>query len=97
LRTTLDLPDSLFREVKTRAVQQGVTLKELLAQDIRAGMNAPASAAPLAPRTHVPLPYFRKTEGSVVPGRSNAELHAILNEEDVANYHRVIAQSQPKS
>ena len=32
MRTTLDLPDTLFREVKTRAVQQGVTLKDLLAQ-----------------------------------------------------------------
>lgn len=93
MRTTLDLPDSLFREVKTRAVQQGITLKDLLAQYIQAGMDAPASAAQRAPRSHIPLPYFRKTDGPVIPARSNAELYAILEEEDIANYHRVIAQS----
>jgi hypothetical protein len=96
MRTTLDLPDSLFREVKTRAVQQGVTLKDLLAQYIQAGMNAPASAAPVAHRTQVPLPYFRNTDGPAIPARSNAELFAILEEEDIADYHRVIGQSQPK-
>ena len=96
MRTTLDLPDSLFREVKTRAVQQGVTLKDLLAQYIQAGMNAPASAAAQAPRPSIPLPYFRKTDGPVIPARTNAELYAILEKEDIANYHRVIAQSQPE-
>ncbi len=96
MRTTLDLPDILFREVKTRAVQKGMTLKDLLAQYIQAGMNAPASAEPLAPRIPVPLPYFRKTEGPVIPPRTNAELYAILDEEDIANYHRVMSQSPPK-
>ncbi|HEX7262246.1 MAG TPA: hypothetical protein VF258_10565 [Luteolibacter sp.] len=96
MRTTLDLPDPLFREIKTRAVQQGVTLKDLLAQYIQAGMNAPAAAAPPIPRPHIPLPYFRKTEGPVIPARSNAELYAALDEEDIANYHRVMTQSQPK-
>lgn len=85
MRTTLDLPDPLFREVKTRAVQQGVTLKDLLAQYIQAGMNAPTSAVPPVSRDHVPLPYFRKTDGPVIPARSNAELFAILEEEDITN------------
>lgn len=94
MRTTLDLPDPLFREVKTRAVQQGVKLKDLLAQYIQAGMNAPASAT--SPVPHVPLPYFRKADGPVIPARSNAELFAILEEEDIANHHRVTAQSPTK-
>ena len=52
MRTTLDLPDPLFREVKTRAVLQGVTLKDLLAQYIQAGMNAPASVITRPARSH---------------------------------------------
>lgn len=95
MRTTLDLPDSLFREVKTRAVQQGMTLKDLLAQYIQAGMNAPVGE-PTAPRASIPLPYFRKTEGPSIPARTSAELYAILDEEDIANYHRVMSQSQPQ-
>jgi len=31
VRPPFDLPDPLFREVKTRAVQQGVKLKDLVA------------------------------------------------------------------
>lgn len=96
MRTTLDLPDPLFREVKIRAVQQGVKLKDLLAQYIQAGMDAPASAAPPTARAHIPLPYFRKTDGPVIPARTNAELFAILEEEDIANHQRVAAQSPPK-
>lgn len=96
MRTTLDLPDSLFREVKTRAVQQGVTLKDLLIQYIQAGMNAPAGGSSPAPRVPIPLPYFRKTDGLSIPARTNAELYAILDEEDIANYHRVMSQSQPQ-
>jgi len=94
MRTTLDLPDPLFREVKTRAVQQGVKLKDLLAQYIQAGINAPASETSRVPRAHVPLPYFRKTEGPAIPARSNAELFAILEGEDIANYSRAVAPSQ---
>jgi hypothetical protein len=30
MRTTVDLPDELFRELKTVAVQRGTSLKELL-------------------------------------------------------------------
>ncbi len=96
MRTTLDLPDLLFREVKTRAVQQGVTLKDLLAQYIQAGMNAPAAPSPVAVRPQIPLPIFRKADGSITPALSNAELYAILDEEDIANFHRVSAQSTPK-
>lgn len=96
MRTTLDLPDPLFREVKTRAVQQGVTLKDLLAQYIQAGMNAPASAAAPSPRIHIPLPYFRPVDGPIIPARSNADLFAMLEEEDTNNHRRVTAQSLTK-
>jgi hypothetical protein len=30
MRTTVDLPDELFRELKTVAMQRGISLKELL-------------------------------------------------------------------
>lgn len=93
MRTTLELPDPIFKEVKTRAVQQGVKLKDLLAQYIVAGMNAPRSATP-PPITPVPLPYFRQPNGTVVPARSNAELEAILENDDIAAHRQASATSQ---
>jgi hypothetical protein len=97
MRTTLDLPDPLFKEVKTRAVQQGVTLKELLASFIEAGLRSPTvqrnAIASTGKRRPLPVGIPRIPDTPLHPALSNAELHAILDEEDLANCHRVISQS----
>ncbi|MEO8615985.1 MAG: hypothetical protein ABI600_12655 [Luteolibacter sp.] len=95
MRTTLDLPDPLFREVKTRAVQQGVTLKDLLARYIQAGMNAPAAIEPAraTPQAYpIPIAIRRKEGAPLTPALTNAELNAILDAEDLANHLRVTLQ-----
>jgi len=97
MRTTLDIPDPLFKEVKTRAVQQGVTLKELLASYIEAGLRNPSipknSAAPSEKRHPLPVGIARDPDAPLHPALSNPELNAILEAEDLAEYKRVIAQS----
>ncbi len=82
MRTTLDLPDTLFKEVKTRAVQEGVTLKALVTEFIQVGLSRHREI----PRQRPPLPVaFRKVEGSpAIPYRTNAELFAILEREDIS-------------
>ncbi len=99
MRTTLDLPDPLFKEVKTRAVQQGVTLKELLASFIEAGLRGstvPQNATnPAEKRRPLPVAWERVPGEPLHPALSNAELYAILDEEDIENFHRVSGQSQP--
>jgi hypothetical protein len=100
MRTTLDLPDTLFKEVKTRAVQQGVKLKELLAIYIEAGLRAPQTQEKeTAPRRNphpLPVAWERVPGEPLTPYRTNAELYAILEEEDIANVHRVSGETQPK-
>jgi hypothetical protein len=97
MRTTLDLPDPLFREVKSRAAQQGVKLKDLLARYIEAGLrSSSAQSIPVSPRgKRKPLPVaIPRVEGVPPhPAMTNAELHAIMQAEDVAEYHRVIESS----
>lgn len=39
MKTTLDLPDELIREVKLRAVVQGRTVKDLVAEILRQGLG----------------------------------------------------------
>ena len=41
MKTTLDLPDELIREVKLRAVVQRRTVKDLVAEFIRQGLGMP--------------------------------------------------------
>jgi plasmid stability protein len=41
MKTTLELPDHLMREVKIRAAREGRKLKELVAELLRRGLDAP--------------------------------------------------------
>jgi len=83
MRTTFDLPDPLFRAVKTRAVQQGVKLKDLLASYIEAGLRGPpASNSAVPSRQRYPLPIARKADGTVTRALTHEQLQAILDEED---------------
>ena len=49
MKTTLDLPDALMREVKIRAVHERKKLKDAIAEFIRKGMAA-GKARPKAPK-----------------------------------------------
>ncbi len=48
MKTTLDIPEPLYREVKVKAAKQGVTLREFLLGAIQRGLD--------------PLPVQRGTE-----------------------------------
>ena len=78
MKTTLDLPDDLFRDVKLRAVAQGRTLRDVVADFLRQGLGqtlagASPSALPVASsRVEVGaggLPFIRcqpKTDASAM-------------------------------
>ncbi len=92
MRTTLELPDALFKEVKTHAVQQGVSLKNLLATFIESSLRAAQMPKDNnSPKQLHPLPVaWEQTPGEPLrPALSNAELHAILDEEDLQDFLRV--------
>ena len=110
MRTTLDLPDETFRQLKSQAALSGMKLKELVTQLIERGLaagvttNQPAQqsgpqsvaikrfAATLAatePAPTYPIPFARDADGTATPYLDNAQLHAILEEEDLAQYKRV--------
>ena len=97
MRTTLDLPDALFKEVKTRAVQQGVKLKDLLAIYIEAGLRSPSlprEATPPSGKRHaLPVGIPRIPGTPLHPAMTNAELNAILDAEDLTNYLSVTKPS----
>ncbi len=102
MRTTLDLPDETFRQLKAQAALRGLKLKELVAQFIESGLTAsstpPAPAQQYRPlpvaieRANYPIPIAREADGTVTPYLSNAQLYAILDEEDLANEQRVLNQ-----
>jgi len=50
MKTTLDLPDDLVREVKIRAVHERKKLKDAIAELIRKGMVADKRRKPAIPK-----------------------------------------------
>ena len=79
MRTTLDLPDPLFRQLKSRAALEGTTLKQLIREAIERGLSAPPGPAGEARE--------RSTPPKIALGRplrtkrfSNAALCELLDE-----------------
>jgi hypothetical protein len=112
MRTTLDLPDDTFRQLKAQAALNGMKLKELVTQLIErglaAGVTAPKPARPpdpppiaiqrfaatpsvADPAPAYPIPIAREADGTVTPYLTNAQLYDILNEQDLAQYQRVLS------
>ena len=83
MRTTIDLPDELFRRVKARAALDGLTLKTLLTRYVEQGLRGPGQApdAEARPRRG-PLPVVRAATGDPLPAFTHAELNEILARED---------------
>lgn len=58
MKTTLELPDELMRQVKMHAVRENRKLKDVVADLLRRGLVAQSEAATAAPR-RVQLPLIR--------------------------------------
>jgi hypothetical protein len=56
MKTTLDIPDDLFREAKAKAALQGLKLKDMVAEGLRAVLHGKAPPAP-RPR-HIKFPVL---------------------------------------
>jgi len=86
MRTTLDLPDPLFRELKIQAARQGINMKDLLARYVEAGLYGrfPAIPGSSVPRRS-PIPIARHATGQTIPAMSNARMQQILDEDDAGH------------
>lgn len=74
MKTTLDLPADLVREIKLQAVHDGRKLKDTIAGLLRAGMKARSTrAAAKSARVKLPLVHCHKT-GSLTPEQVAAAL-----------------------
>ena len=88
MRTTIDLPDDLYRTLKARAGLSGITLRQLVRRLIEQGLRSPPDKAGLSGR-HGPPPVIIRPRGIPIPAVSRAELTRMEEEEDEANYARL--------
>lgn len=66
MKTTIDLPDSLMRQVKIRAASEGLKLKELVANLLQQGLAQTQGAT--LPEGE--LPYYRDPESGFLISRT---------------------------
>ena len=50
MKTTIDLPDALYRRAKIRAAEQGTTLRSLLMKSLEVYLLEPATSCPDVPQ-----------------------------------------------
>jgi len=65
MKTTLEIPDALFRQVKAKAALDGIKLKDMVAEGLR--LMVRGEAQPTS-RRRVKLPLIRsRAKGHVLP------------------------------
>ena len=74
MRTTIDIPDVMYRRLKSRAAANGRTVKELILTGVEQALAAPEK--PAAKRIKVPL-IQSKRPGTLV--LDNARIYDIIS------------------
>jgi hypothetical protein len=77
MKTTIDLPEDLVREMKFRAVREGKKLREVAEEVFRRGLAAPAAPRGPGGRHRVTLPLVPKTPDSKPFELSGKRLHEL--------------------
>ncbi|MGD0223930.1 MAG: hypothetical protein ABSF71_16495 [Terriglobia bacterium] len=84
MRTTIDLPENLYRTLKARAGLSGITLRQLVQQLIEQGLRSPRVEA--SEGRHGPPPVIIPPRGVRIPALSAEEIRRIEEEEDEAKH-----------
>lgn len=84
MRTTLDLPDELFRQVKAKAALEGTKLKQLLTRYVESGLRQAAQA----PRRRSRLPVIKRRGKQAIPNLTARRQSKWEEKEDLAKLRR---------
>jgi len=80
MRTSLDLPDPLFRHLKARAAMEGSSLRDLVVSVIERGLAAPDVAPQASAPTGLPSVSLGKPMALAAGQLSNARLAELIDE-----------------
>ena len=88
MRTTVELPDDLFRKAKARAAMQGRALKDLVAEGLRLVLRTPVHSSVPSGRARFPIIKSKDGNRRVTP-QMVAEAEEQLLSEEAADHGRV--------
>jgi len=76
MRTTVELPENLFREIKVLAARQGRSIKEIVHRAIEKEVSRSRRTAP---RYAVKLPLIHSRHRGALRSMTNAEIEDLLD------------------
>jgi len=88
MRTTLEIPDELYRSLKARAALRGVPVREIVTQLIDIGLRSVPSAASTGHRRHAPPPVAIPPGGLPIAALSREDKIREEEMEDEAKHAR---------
>jgi hypothetical protein len=88
MKTTVEIPNDLFRQAKARAALEGLSLRELVTYGLRLALQAPPQAA-RSSRVAFPLIRSRPGASPLTESETSAAL-AELNDEEARRYAKFV-------
>ena len=82
MKTTIDLPEELVKEMKLKAVLEGRKLRDVAAEVLRRGLEVSSEHTELAQRQRIQLPIVKSSSSGQTFCLSNADIHRIEREMD---------------
>lgn len=82
MRTTLDLPDPLFKHLKTRAAQEGRSLRDLVIELLEKGLTVRETVNVQQRFQARPVVGASATMSSSAETLTNAKLFELINRDD---------------
>lgn len=80
MRTSLDIPDPLFRHLKAKAALEGSTLRDLVLSLVQRGLSSSNSAPPTPTVSDLPSISLGAPMALSAEHLSNANLSALVDE-----------------
>ena len=92
MRTTIDLPDPLFKKLKARVAVDGVKLREFIAGAIETALKP--SAASLRPKEFKPLPVIKRKgkPGPLMAKLNNDTIAELELQDDIERYRKSLGR-----
>lgn len=93
MKTTLEIPDELYREAKARAAMENRKIKDLVAEGIRLVLERSTSAAerPVGKRPS-PFPLIHGRGGPLLKILDNKLIARLQEEEDIEQARRALGR-----
>ncbi len=83
MRTTIDLPNPLFKQIKARAALQGRSLKDLMTEILQAELSNPLENRKLKTKKTIEIPIIRGECGPLMAFLTNSKIESLEDDDHV--------------